>query len=60
MGAIDPLVHVLRKTTEPGVQRNLAIVCARLCQAGAFLLFVFIKHIVSFLCLLFGTHQLKV
>lgn len=32
--AVDPLVQILRKGQEAGVQRNLAIVCARLCQVG--------------------------
>ena len=34
MNALDPLVKILRQLEEPGVQRNVAIVCARLCQVA--------------------------
>jgi hypothetical protein len=30
--SVDLIVQLLRQTQEAGVQRNLAIVCARLCQ----------------------------
>ncbi len=48
MDAVDVLVRILRKNQELGVQRNLAIVCARLCQVGKFYFVIFVLYSIFF------------